>query len=131
MTAQHYNGMFVHWLYLRNWRPASLCSGPSKSFASIPWSALAGRKPVEIVFRDERLPDGCYSDLVRPNAAQHRVPRVVVTTRTGDWDFYFEALGKGAFDVIRCPCYATDVEMTVIRAVREERGQAWSHDAAA
>jgi len=27
---------------------------------------------------------------------------------------------KGAFDVVRCPWYATDVEMTVIRALHEE-----------
>lgn len=92
---------------------------------------VLSKQPVEIVFCDERLPDGCYSDLVRPNRSQHRVSRVVVTTRTGNWDLYFETLGKGAFDVIRCPCYATDVEMTVIRVLREEHGQSWSHDAAA
>jgi DNA-binding NtrC family response regulator len=92
---------------------------------------VLSKQPVEIVFCDERLPDGCYSDLIRPNRSERRAPRVVVTTRTGDWDVYFEALGKGAFDVIRCPCYATDVEMTIIRAVREEHGQTWSHDAAA
>lgn len=102
-----------------------VCSGRAQA------EEVLSKQPVEIVFCDERLPDGCYSDLVHPNPAQHRVSRVVVTTRTGDWDFYFEALGKGAFDVIRCPCYAADVEMTVIRAVREDHGQAWSHDAAA
>jgi DNA-binding NtrC family response regulator len=102
-----------------------VCSGRAQA------EEVLSKQRVEIVFCDERLPDGCYSDLVHPNRSKQRVPRVVVTTRTGDWDLYFEALGKGAFDVIRCPCYATDVEMTIIRAVREEHGQAWSHDAAA
>src|SRR6201987_2277435 len=102
-----------------------VCSGRAQA------EEVLSKQPVEIVFCDERLPDGCYSDLIRPNPAQYRVPRVVVTTRTGDWDLYFAALGKGAFDVTRGPCYATDVEMTLIRAVREELGQSWSHDAAA
>jgi DNA-binding NtrC family response regulator len=101
-----------------------VCSGRAQA------EEVLSKQPVEIVFCDERLPDGCYSDLIRQNPAQYRVPRVVVTTRTGDWDLYFEALRKGAFDVIRCPYCATDVEMTVIRAVREEHGQSWSHDAA-
>ena len=38
---------------------------------------------------------------------------------TGEWEFYFDAVGKGAFDVVRSPWYATDVEMVVIRAMRE------------
>jgi len=33
---------------------------------------------------------------------------------------------KGAFDVIRAPWYATDVEMAVLRALREEEQPAWS-----
>jgi DNA-binding NtrC family response regulator len=72
---------------------------------------------VEIVFCDEHLPDGSYCDLIR---CGHRIPRVVVTTRTGEWELYFEAVTKGAFDVIRSPWYATDVELAVIRALREE-----------
>jgi DNA-binding NtrC family response regulator len=75
---------------------------------------------VEVVFCDENLPDGSYADLIHPNHWDHKIPRVIVATRTGEWEFYFEALRKGAFDVVRCPWYATDVEMSVIRALREE-----------
>jgi DNA-binding NtrC family response regulator len=74
---------------------------------------------VDIIFCDDHLADGRYSDLlqtIQPNGA---TPRVVVTTRTGEWELYFEAVGKGAFDVIRCPWHATDVEMVVLRALRE------------
>ena len=76
---------------------------------------------VELVFCDEQLPDGSYANLIHPNHWDHKIPRVIVATRTGEWEFYFEALRKGAFDVIRCPWYATDVEMSVIRALREDQ----------
>src|SRR5262245_38513826 len=49
----------------------------------------------EIVFCDEHLPDGSYSDLVQPHGCDHRIPRLVVTTRCGDWELYFAALAKG------------------------------------
>ena len=75
--------------------------------------------PVDLVFCDERLPDGAYTDLIHVHHSENCIPRVVVTTRHGEWDLYFHALAKGAFDVIRCPCNATDVEMTMIRALRE------------
>jgi DNA-binding NtrC family response regulator len=81
---------------------------------------VLSKQTVDVVFCDDYLPDGSYSDLVRPEHWGDRVPRVVVTTRTGDWDLYFDALGKGAFDVIQCPCYAKDVEMTIVRVLREE-----------
>lgn len=84
---------------------------------------VLSRQGFEVVFCDEHLPDGCYSDLLHSNHWEHKVPRVVVTTRTGDWDLYFEAIERGAFDVIRTPGYPTDIEMTVIRAVREDDRQ--------
>src|SRR5258708_9754088 len=75
---------------------------------------------VDVVFCDEHLPDGSYDELIHPNHFDRRIPRVVVTTRTGELDLYFEAVTKVAFDVIRSPWYASDVEMVVIRAQREE-----------
>jgi len=71
-------------------------------------------RSIDLVFCDDRLPEGSYADLIRAVG-----PRVIVVTRTGDWDLYLEALSKGAFDVIRCPWHPTDVELTVIRALRE------------
>jgi DNA-binding NtrC family response regulator len=81
---------------------------------------VLSRQTVDVVFCDEHLPDGSYDELIHPNHFDRRIPRVVVTTRTGEWDLYFEAVTKGAFDVIRSPWYASDVEMAVIRAQREE-----------
>jgi DNA-binding NtrC family response regulator len=81
---------------------------------------VLSRQAVDLVFCDEQLPDGSYGELINSNHWDHRIPRVVVTTRTGEWDLYFEAVTKGAFDVIRSPWYAADVEMAVLRALREE-----------
>jgi DNA-binding NtrC family response regulator len=91
---------------------------------------VLSRRAIEVVFCDEHLPDGWYQDLIHTDHFDHRIPRVVVTTRTGDWELYFAAVAKGAFDVIRSPWHATDVEMVVIRALREEQ-QALSSKAAA
>jgi DNA-binding NtrC family response regulator len=88
---------------------------------------LLSRQVVDVVFCDEHLPDGSYCDLIHSNHCENRVPRVVVATRTGEWGLYFEAVAKGAFDVIRSPWHSTDVEMTLIRALREEDQQDTSH----
>ncbi len=87
---------------------------------------VLSRQAVEIVFCDEHLPDGSYCDLIHSSGPTHVIPRVVVTTRTGEWELYFEAMTKGAFDVIRSPWYATDVELAVIRALREPDQAAFS-----
>jgi len=79
---------------------------------------VLSRQTVEVVFCDEHLPDGSYDELIHANHWDHRIPKVVGTTRTGD--LCIEAVTKGAFDVIRFPWHAADVEMGVIRALREE-----------
>jgi DNA-binding NtrC family response regulator len=76
---------------------------------------ILGDKAFDIIFCDEYLPDGTYFELVQATCSSSAGTRVVVTTRTGDWELYFAALEKGAFDVIRCPCQAQDVEMTIAR----------------
>ena len=92
---------------------------------------VLSRQAFEIVFCDDHLPDGSYSDLIHAEHYDHRIPRIAVTTRTGEWELYFEAIAKGAFDVIRSPWYTPDVEMTVIRALREEEQPTLSRAAAA
>jgi len=85
---------------------------------------VLARQEVDLVFCDEHLPDGSCGDLIHTNHWKHKIPRIVVTTRHGEWDLYFEALKKGAFDITRSPWHATDVEMILIRALREECQQA-------
>ena len=81
---------------------------------------VLSRQTVDVVFCDEHLPDGSYDGLIHSNHWKHRIPRVVVTARTGERDLCFEAVRNDAFDVIRSPWCAADVEMAVIRALREE-----------
>ena len=88
---------------------------------------VLARQEVDLVFCDEYLPDGSYSDLIHSNHWNHKIPRVVVATRHDDWDLYFEALRKRAFDITRSPWHATDVEMLLIHALREEFQQAAAH----
>ena len=88
------------------------------------------RQAFEIVFCDEHLPDGSDCDLIHSFGRDDGIPRVVVTTRTGEWELYFEAIRKGAFDVIRSPWHATDVELAVIRASREQDRTALSRGVA-
>jgi CheY-like chemotaxis protein len=92
---------------------------------------VLSRQAVEIVFCDEHLPDGSYCDLIRSFGPDGEIPRVVLITRAGEWELYFEATSKGAFDVIRSPWYATDVELAVIRACPEQHRPTSARAAAA
>jgi DNA-binding NtrC family response regulator len=77
---------------------------------------LSGQR-VALVFCDDRLADGSYRDLLESLRTWKQSPHTVVTTRTGDWKEYLEALGLGAFDMIQYPYKPTDVELNVIRVM--------------
>jgi DNA-binding NtrC family response regulator len=78
------------------------------------------RQEVVLVFCDDHLTDGSYRDLLRTLGTWEKAPRIVVTTRTGEWKEYMEALRLGAFDMIPYPYRSTDVELNVRRAMRGE-----------
>jgi DNA-binding NtrC family response regulator len=80
---------------------------------------VLSRQEIPLVFCDERLTDGGYRDLLTSEAG--RKPRVVVTIRTGEWDGYLDVMRRGAFDALRFPLQPTDVELVVLRAMRENR----------
>jgi DNA-binding NtrC family response regulator len=82
--------------------------------------ALELQRP-NLIFCDERLPDGGYVDLLDLDYQDRIHPPVVVLTRTGEWDLYMEATRRGAFDVIRSPWCPTDIKLSLIRAAREEK----------
>ncbi len=82
---------------------------------------VLSKRPIELVFCDDQLPDGSYRDLLpATRSRQGQTARVVVTTRTGEWDEYLEAMRLGAFDFIRGPMHPTDVELVVLRAQHEQ-----------
>ncbi len=72
-----------------------------------------------LIFCEEQLPDGSYADILELKFST-KTPPLVVLTRTGEWELYMHATRRGAFDVIRSPWCPTDIEMSLIRAVREE-----------
>jgi DNA-binding NtrC family response regulator len=89
---------------------------------------LLAERHVGLVFCAPRLADGNYQDFLAAYTTSVR-PRMVVTSRTADWDEYKEAMQCGAFDMIPVPCRRNDVEWLVIQAKRAER-QVKARDAA-
>jgi DNA-binding NtrC family response regulator len=93
----------------------------------IPCSTLGQTKQVlslqrpNLIFSDERLPDGDYADLLELKLPGKISLPIVVLTRNGEWEFYMDATRRGAFDVIRSPWCPTDIELSVIRGIREEK----------
>lgn len=83
---------------------------------------ILARGTVRLVFCEDSLPDGDFRDLLdAANASVARV-RVVVIVRNGPGsvgDRRQEALQRGAFGVISPSFQATDVEWTVLEALRD------------
>ena len=83
---------------------------------------VLSREDIPLVFCDEWLRDGCFSDLLPPvPPGLRKRPRVVVTIHEGEWEEYMHVLRQGAFDAVRFPLQPTDVELVVLRALRETR----------
>jgi DNA-binding NtrC family response regulator len=62
------------------WASADVISCSTRTQAE----EVLARQEVDLVFCDEYLPDGSYSDLIHSNHWNHKIPRVVVATRHGD-----------------------------------------------
>ena len=78
---------------------------------------------VGLIFCDPSLVDGTYTDLLADFRRRQRKPRVVVTSPSGDWEEFKEAMRRGAFDIIVSPCRANEVEWMLIQAKRDERNR--------
>jgi DNA-binding NtrC family response regulator len=75
-------------------------------------------RPFSVVFCEERLPDGGYSELLQEVHVTPSHPRFVVLLCTGEWDEYLEALRLGVGEVLRCPLQPTEVDLALIHAMR-------------
>ena len=82
---------------------------------------------VNLVFCDSNLVDGTYRDLLRAAPVAKRRVKVVVTSRSADWDEYLAAVRFGAFDVIPAPCQPTDVEWVISQMLRAQRNEGAAH----
>src|SRR5262249_10220268 len=76
-------------------------------------------RPIRLVFCEENLADGSYRNLLDSIHSAQPSTQLVLMLSTGEWDEYLEALKLGAWDVVRCPLQATDVELALIRAARD------------
>jgi DNA-binding NtrC family response regulator len=78
---------------------------------------VLAKQEIHLVFCDDCLPGGTYRDLLSvPTVGK---PRFVVTAESWQLENHQETLGRGAFDLLRCPIQPTDVELIVIRAARD------------
>jgi DNA-binding NtrC family response regulator len=82
---------------------------------------ILAKRPVGLVFCDSHMTDGSYQDFLAVYPAVGDKPRVVVASRTADWDEYEEAIRSGAFDLIPVPCRHIDVEWIVIQSMKSQR----------
>lgn len=80
---------------------------------------LASRS-ISMVFCEERLPDGPYSDLLTGGVrATWPETQFVVMLCTGEWEEYLEAMRLGAQEVLRCPLRSTDIDLVLIQAMKQ------------
>jgi DNA-binding NtrC family response regulator len=75
---------------------------------------------IELVFCDENLSDGSFRDLLRANQLWIGRPHIVVIVHHGEWAERLDTSQRGVFEVISSPFHPTDVELAVIRTMRDE-----------
>jgi DNA-binding NtrC family response regulator len=76
-------------------------------------------QPLSMVFCEERLSDGSYSDLLTSVRATWPETRFVVLLCTGEWEEYLQAMRLGAQEVLRCPLRPTDIDLALIQAMKQ------------
>ena len=87
---------------------------------------ILSRGSVRLVFCEDSLRDGSFRELLDAAKASSPRIRVIVIARNGvggDEDSREEALQMGAFGVISPSFQSTDVEWTVIEALRDAQRQ--------
>lgn len=80
--------------------------------------AILAKKPVSLVFCEEKFADGNYQDVLRAVKRTAEKAPVVVSSHSHDWNEYLEALRLGAFEFLDGPVRALDIEMIVRYAAR-------------
>ena len=79
---------------------------------------ILANRDFRVVFCEERLPDGPYSELLATVRNDKPETRFVVMICFGEWDEYLHALRLGASEVLRCPMHSTDIDLAMIHAMR-------------
>jgi DNA-binding NtrC family response regulator len=73
---------------------------------------------IELIFCEENLPDGSFREFLQANQIGIGAPHVVVIGHLVDSTECTEVLESRGFEVISLPLHPTDVELAVIRAMR-------------
>jgi ActR/RegA family two-component response regulator len=84
-------------------------------------NAILARRPVPLLFCEERLADGTFRDVLGAAKLMKSRPHIVVSSPMDGENPYCEAIRLGAFDVIPFPCRAADVQRVVSHSMRQER----------
>jgi len=62
--------------------------------------AIEGAQPPHVVFTDTKLPDGDWQDVLALALKASEAVNVVVVSAVGNISLYFEAVERGAFDLL-------------------------------
>jgi two-component system NtrC family response regulator len=81
------------------------------------WEVLMDH-PIDVIFCDERLPDGAYPDFLSAVRSDHKTTQFIVLLSSEEWEDYLQAMRLGVTDVLRGSFQPTDVELLLIRASR-------------
>lgn len=82
---------------------------------------VLSRQHISLLFSDQRLPDGSYKELLNHTDCARQTPRVVLTTEESDPVDLQEVDYRHVLGTLKYPFHATDVELQLIRAAREEQ----------
>jgi DNA-binding NtrC family response regulator len=69
-----------------------------------------------VILTDADLPDGAWSDVLDLAQSVSPSSRVLVTTRFADARLWIDALGRGVFDFLAQPFYASEVRRILANA---------------
>ena len=84
---------------------------------------------ISMVFCEERLSDGSYSDLLTSVRATWPETRFVVMLCTGEWKEYLEAMRLGAQEILRCPLRPIDLDLVLIQLMKHGDGRSMTANA--
>lgn len=85
------------------------------------FEGMLDSRQIDLVFCNDRLPDGSYRDILRVlDRSKKKMPQVVVMSTGMTGAEYDQAKHSGIFRIISTPCRQTDIEWTVAQAKRVE-----------
>ena len=75
---------------------------------------------IDVVVCDERVSDGTYHDVLALTIDRNNIQFIVLLC-TGGQEEYCEAIRLGVTDVVRPPLHPTDIELALIRVLRQKQ----------